>query len=115
MDRPFINQPKSSKEEYFVLEDGSEDFALYQSRKYEDGNPRLVYCGSFINSQEAKNICDRLNTGKMSNEDLWKLLDEKAVILEARSKFIEENRVRLFYEERERLFNKDRDDLFYDE
>ena len=55
---------------FFYVKDAEDDFGVYEAGTYESGKPRVIYFVSRSTKEEAKNLCDKLNSGELTREKI---------------------------------------------
>lgn len=69
----FINIPIGLEDgKYFHSEDGLDDVGIYKVGRYENSENRHVYITSVTIVKVAEDLCNKLNEGKMFEDDLFK-------------------------------------------
>ncbi|MAG61765.1 hypothetical protein CMI43_03045 [Candidatus Pacearchaeota archaeon] len=72
MRKPISEVVKSkSTGKFFYLNDGDDDFGVYESGTYESGESRAIYLSSCSTKEEAITLTDKLNSGELTREKLW--------------------------------------------
>lgn len=74
---PFIKIPENLIGKYFFSEDSQDDFGIYKVSSYDDGRKRHVYLSSVNTSEEARDLCEKLNECKMTEQQLFESLYER--------------------------------------
>ncbi|MEK6873130.1 MAG: hypothetical protein AABW90_03930 [Nanoarchaeota archaeon] len=73
----FIKIPEGLNEDkYFYSKDNENDIEIYKVGSYESGKKRHIYVISVTTVEEARDLCEKLNEEKISEEEFLDFIEQ---------------------------------------